>query len=294
VSKAGWYPDPGGQSGMFRYWDGSAWSAAVPPNPQAPPPAPTLAPGQADAGAATSPGSTPGPSRGRGWLVAASVIVVVLVVVVGFIVRGITRGEVLGNGSNQGTRGGDQVICPDLDLQPPTEIAARDGRVYGGLLSYPELPPPWSSPSQEVRIPFGFNAAKQDILVDGYEVNGLEQGWVASVMIGELRAGDGFFNPEDGAAIVTTCIIGGFYGDAKVTRKDTVNEAIKVDGHDAWLVETDLSFRIPGLRTDGEWLAVLIVDTGEGRSSIYSASIPNVSPEWEAPARQAMADLRVG
>ena len=34
----GWYPDPGGGQGLFRYWDGKAWSAAVSPNPSAPPP----------------------------------------------------------------------------------------------------------------------------------------------------------------------------------------------------------------------------------------------------------------
>ena len=34
----GWYPDPGGGQGLFRYWDGKAWSAATTPNPSAPPP----------------------------------------------------------------------------------------------------------------------------------------------------------------------------------------------------------------------------------------------------------------
>ncbi len=39
-SSAGWYPDPGGQPGLFRYWTGSAWTAAVTSNPQATPPPP--------------------------------------------------------------------------------------------------------------------------------------------------------------------------------------------------------------------------------------------------------------
>ncbi|WP_432558611.1 DUF2510 domain-containing protein [Granulicoccus sp. GXG6511] len=296
MSAAGWYPDPGGQPGMFRYWDGSAWSAVLSPSPQSPPPSSSVgSPGDPveEPRTGLQPTAAPEESRrgGRGWVIAAAVIVVVLVVVVGFIVRGVTNQSSPAAGDRPTV---EQPICPDLDLQPPTEEASRNGRVYGGLLSYPELPAPWSPPSQEVRIPFGFNAAKQDILVDGYDVNGQRQGWVASVMVGELRAGDGFFNPQDGSAIVATCIIGGFYGDAKVTRDDRVSKAVQVDGHNGWLLETNLSFRIPGLRTDGEWLAVLIVDTGDGRSSIFSASIPNVSPEWEAPARQAMADLRVG
>ena len=37
-AKAGWYPDPGGGQGLYRYWDGKSWSAATSPNPGAPPP----------------------------------------------------------------------------------------------------------------------------------------------------------------------------------------------------------------------------------------------------------------
>ena len=37
-SSAGWYPDPGGQPGLYRYWTGTAWTAAVTANPQATPP----------------------------------------------------------------------------------------------------------------------------------------------------------------------------------------------------------------------------------------------------------------
>ena len=37
-AKAGWYPDPGGGQGLFRYWDGKSWSAATSPNPGAAPP----------------------------------------------------------------------------------------------------------------------------------------------------------------------------------------------------------------------------------------------------------------
>lgn len=49
VSNAGWYPDPSGQPGQFRYWDGSDWSAETASHPSGPPPgaheAPTQFPG---------------------------------------------------------------------------------------------------------------------------------------------------------------------------------------------------------------------------------------------------------
>ena len=38
MSKAGWYPDPGGQQGMFRWWDGMQWTPQLTANPYAGPP----------------------------------------------------------------------------------------------------------------------------------------------------------------------------------------------------------------------------------------------------------------
>lgn len=92
---------------------------------------------------------------------------------------------------------------------------------------------------------------------------------------------------------MVTCIVGSFYFDAKVTRRDTVNRATTVQGKDAWLVESQLSFAIPGLRTRGELLIVLIVATGEGTASLFYASVPDDARQWEEPARRAMDDLRV-
>ncbi|MDO9494328.1 MAG: DUF2510 domain-containing protein, partial [Nocardioides sp.] len=35
MATPGWYPDPAGQPGAFRYWDGQAWGADVTDNPHA-------------------------------------------------------------------------------------------------------------------------------------------------------------------------------------------------------------------------------------------------------------------
>ena len=48
-----------------------------------------------------------------------------------------------------------------------------------------------------------------------YDGNG--SSWVASILVAELMAGDGFYTPEQGAQIVVRCILGKFYGDNPVT-----------------------------------------------------------------------------
>jgi hypothetical protein len=150
---------------------------------------------------------------------------------------------------------------------------------------------PWSSPQGDSRVPFGSDVKSQVVLVEqDYDGNG--SNWVASVLVGELQAGDGFFTPEQGSQIVVKCILGKFYGNNPVQSDVKVNEKTTIDGHDAWLVESQLSFDITGLKTKGELLIVAIVSAGN-RSGLYYASIPDTTPELVQPARDALKNLKV-
>ena len=112
-------------------------------------------------------------------------------------------------------------------------------------------------------------------------------------MVGELVAGDGFFAPKDGAEIVLRCVTGTFYGNAEVTRNDTKSQAVTVDGHDGWLMESDLSFSIPGLEATNELLTVVIVDLKNGTAGLFASSVPGNTPQYNEPAKQAMEGLEV-
>jgi hypothetical protein len=115
---------------------------------------------------------------------------------------------------------------------------------------------------------------------------------VASILVGELQAGDGFFTPEQGSQIVVKCILGKFYGDNPVESDVKVNKATTIDGHEGWLVESHLTFDIAGLKTKGETLIVAIVAT-QDRSGLYYASIPDTVPDLLPVARTTLEKLRV-
>lgn len=313
VSKAGWYPDPGGQKGMFRYWDGNAWSAATSPNPHAAPPTPALGSpaggqGQQPLGQQGQPahgqgqqaygqGAYQGYQQGQqkkkspmGWWIGAAALLLVIIVVGVLAIRAIGGGGgPLGGGQPGGQ--GSQDVCPQQE-DPTTQPEAdpNDGRVHGGPVSYPKLGEPWDAPQPDNRVPFGLDVMKQDVMVEPNYRPG--NSWVASVLVGELQAGDGFYTPEQGADIVVKCILGAFYGDNEVDRADKQNKKMTVDGHDAWIVESQLSFDIEGLKTKGELLIVVIVATG-ATAGLYYASIPDSTPELVEPAREALKNLKV-
>lgn len=290
---SGWYPDPGGRAGLYRFWDGRAWSAAVSPSPTAaPPPGPGSDPAPVravDAGPAAGPAgyAEVRPARrrgGLGWLLGLVAVLAVLVVVVVLAVQRVVGDDGPTSGAGQPTT----AVCPTPD-NGDAEPQPGDGRVHAGKLSYPQLPAPWSAPEPEEGVAFGKGVLLQSVEIE----RGFNQAWLAAVLLGELVAGDGFYSPRDGAAIVVRCVSGTFYGDSAVTRDDQVDEAITIDGHDGWVIESQLGFDVPGIQAKSERLVVVVVDTGTGTSGLFYASIPENAPQLLAPARAALAALTV-
>ena len=197
--------------------------------------------------------------------------------------------------------GGEEPITAGPGGQPSTEVCPEpetataepqpgDGRVHAGKLSYPQLGSPWSAPEPENGVPFGKAVLIQSVEIERSPAN---QRWLAAVLVGELVAGDGFFTPRDGAAIVVKCVSGRYYGDSAVTRDDKRNEAIRIDDHDAWVIESQLGFDVPGIEAKSERLIVVVVDTGAGAAGLFYASIPENAEQLLAPARAALAGLTV-
>jgi hypothetical protein len=226
-----------------------------------------------------------------GWWIAGAALVIAIIVVAVLAIRAVTGGDTGTTGVPAGQPSQD--VCPAESTatpeQPPSQPA--DGRVHGGPVSYPTLGPPWGAPQGENRVPFGSDVQSQLVTVEP-DYDGSGSNWVASVLVGELQAGDGFFTPEQGSQIVVKCILGKFYGDNPVKSNVTVNKGTTIDGHEGWLVESKLTFDIAGLKTKGELLIVAIVSAGT-RSGLYYASIPDTTPELVEPARDALKNLKV-
>jgi hypothetical protein len=226
-----------------------------------------------------------------GWWIGGAALVIVIVVVAVLAIRAVTGGDT-------GSTGGpvaqpSQNACPPQITASPEAPASHpaDGRVHGGPVSYPQLGSPWSPPQPDNRVPFGSDVQSQVVGVES-NYDGRGANWVASIIVGELQAGDGFFTPEQGSQIVVKCILGSFYGNNPVNSNVKVNEKTTIDGHEGWLVESQLTFDIEGLETKGELLIVAIVSAGN-RSGLYYASIPDTTPQLVQPARDSLKQLQV-
>ena len=278
---SGWYPDPGGQPGLFRYWDGHSWSASTSTNPQVPPP---------NAGPYAVPAQKKSPI---GWILGGVGVLVVLIVAVLLIVQLLSRGKSVDppGPTSSASASSSAATCPESTPDTTTPAPSTGARVSSGHLSYPRLGSPFQPPIFDDRVPFGVDIQNQvaplERTPDG------KASWAANVLIARLLAGDGFFGPEQGSKIVVACILGKFYGDNKILRHDIKNQATTVDGHPAWLVESQLSYNIPGIKAKSELMIVEVIATSAGEAGLFYSSLPDTDPQLVPKAEAAMADLQV-
>ena len=315
----GWYPDPGGAHGTYRYWDGAAWSEATSPTPLPGPPSMFAGtqPIRTGSGAwgANPASESYGEESGQAWMggelkpkrspllwVGLGVALLAVAVVVFLVVRWVAGGPA---GPDPGPGPTDDpggqpttLVCPDKPTTTTRADHPVDDRVYGGKLSYPAMGGPWEPiiPDEYI-LPFARDLDGQQVTVhENPGPNPQKDGWLtwtAVAIVGELYAGDGFFSPEEGSKIVNKCIFGEFYGNSKVTADTLRSEAYSLQGYDGWITETKLSFNLPNLPTTSEVAIAIIIKTSEMSSSIFFASIPTDTPELRPAVDAAIAALRV-
>ncbi|MGJ6980944.1 DUF2510 domain-containing protein [Aestuariimicrobium soli] len=291
MSQSGWYPDPSGQPGQFRYWNGAQWSQETTANPgQTPPPG----------------GPVQGPQRsgGAGKLILAIVGVLVVALIGFFVVRGLTGGDTTipedTNSSTPTVSGWDETSTPTQTPTPTnpessggTEVACpegpggssknvQNGRLVGGEISVESLG--WSRSG--FSLPWMYDTSA--------EIKSITSRWMSVNAVGALRVADGFEAPEPAAKVMMSCFASSGYYRGFTGRKDVKAEALTIDGHQAFHIRSEIYVDDQG-DIKGDTVDVVVVDTGNPESMgvyVNSATIDDAGTQAEVD--RSMASIKVG
>jgi Protein of unknown function (DUF2510) len=304
---AGWYPDPAGAPGRYRYWDGSRWSSLTTDDPRRPDPAKTPASGSTP--------SEPGkgeppvqPSRGRRiGLIIGVLAVALLAAVASAIFVGNFRSVVdnpVATPSASGTEDSSTSGTPTSTTTPsatPTAIPQapcprgnpnqrarhpNDGRVYGGNLSF-EAQPIFESAAVEPRFSFAHDVLQQTLPVSQ------NPPWIAQLAVGQLRRKDGFVGDARNTVerMVQCVVIGNMYGPYVATRTDIRSESLGIDGRNGWLIDSEITVDRPDVQVAGDHVIFIVVRDGKDWGFFFGA-VPVGNAQLDAVLASTVRGLR--
>lgn len=268
MSVPGWFPDPGGEPGRYRYWSGSTWSEDTAPNPFGPPPRPR-----------------------RAWplIVGAIVILVALGLLAAYMASprnsqppSATEASPTGSvwdetspssstspsSATPSPSGGRPVDCDINTENRLPQATVRGGRLQVGHLSMAAASG-WSGPSRESRMPYGRDTwgFSQTIASE------TKMGWVSSMSIG-VATFEGDTSLETMVQAMTMCVVtSSFYRSVDVTVLSFSTKDTTISGFDAVRGDALLSFRHPSLNTTGSRVKIVVTKT-PGATQFFFSAVP--------------------
>ena len=303
---AGWYPDPAGVPGRYRYWDGSQWSTMFtddtgrPSEAESPASGPTLSePAKSD------PPSRPARRRRLGLIIAVLAVAVSAVVAVAILIgnfRSVANNPLPAATASPSdaspARSPTATPTPSATATPvplvpcpkgnPNQRARHpiDGRVYGGNLSF-EAQPTFEPAALESRFSFAYDVLQQTLPVSQ------NPPWIAQLAVGQLRASDGFVHDaRNTVESFAQCVVTGrMYGPYVPTRGDIRSESLSIDGRRGWLIESEITVDQPDLALLGDHVIFIVVRDGKDWGFFFGA-VPIGNGQLDAVLARTVRGLR--
>jgi len=280
VAGSGWYRDPSGAQGRYRYWDGSAWSAVTTTDPLS-------SPAPEDGGRAYR------KQGGKSWIVALVALAIVVVAAVVFVLRG-TGGAGPGGRAAEDTDSSYPTVSawnevspspssapstipvtvpagegPQFPCLPSTGVgdtAQPDGKMAADTLQIDRIADWYKfTPEPPFRSPVAYDSHMQATVALPLGSPAVGPMAESSVWLALLAKADGFTDLQTSAEQVMQCGT----SDA-ITRASLIDSATQVSGHPAWRVQSQISSDgMPGLANwQGYICDVIVVDLGDGQDHL--------------------------
>ncbi len=292
MSTPGWYPDPAGNPGRFRYWDGAQWSSTT-----------TTDPGHAPAPSA----SEPRPPRRWGWVVAVVATVLVAVIAAVVVVNRNRPGVAAPVDTNTAAPTVSAWNETSTPTPQPSSSASQPNPSRGTLVSCPSNGGTSNFPVGGVLQAGGLQATA----IPGWSPGGFSlrwaysteavtdvvyPGWFSVASVSALSVADGFEAPQQSAEAVMSCFASSSYYVGYTGRHDLLNQRVTIDGHRGWHLRSEIYVNIAQLpQVQGDVVDVIVVDTGSPESlGLFMSSYTIGDSGRGALVNQCIASLRVG
>lgn len=282
MAQPGWYPDPVGTPGEFRYWDGTTWSADTSATPGLPPEPPTK----------------PRPARRSGAVVVLVAVVAIMALVVWRAGSGGSLGgsgdaqtdsptvsawdETATNAPGPSSPGSSAPACSDTQAGTDGKVVA--GRMQSGRLTAPTIST-WEAPKRPVHIR-GFTQSIGQIKT-------ITSRWESSSLLATAARSD-FPTAQQAARGLIDCLIFYVYFRGFTGAKTVSSEPFSVDGHPGHRIRVEVTVDNEGPDIPGDVLDLIVVDTGDPDAwGIYLATVTIGDQVTQADVDAVIGDLHV-
>ncbi len=274
MAQPGWYPDPGGQQGMFRYWDGSAWTQQLSANP---------------GGAPSAPG---GHNSAAVWAIIAGVVVLALIATFALpSLFGLLGGGPSASASrsappaptvsawdenSSATPTPSRTPTPTPSRTPtPTpsppetslpcpryDRAVVNGRLYGGGLSVPVIRDSRWSVDAVRTIPWAVCATGL--------LRQITEKWVSELILAGIQPHSMVGSLEDQATAIADDSLGRFYDRNRARLVIKSSNAVKLAGLNAWELRYEVRIDYLGSIVGDNVNVIVVQHTDGSRSALLT------------------------
>lgn len=174
----------------------------------------------------------------------------------------------------------------------PSKVLGRVNDAHSGL-SYPRLAAPWQVPTKQNRLGTpGWSG--QQILVTERHAGQL---WYGQLLTGTLHPGmmsayQGPKSVKNVAGLVAQRYEAQYYAFPH-KRAPLASQALRVDGHEGWVIASYLTYKRSGVRATGEVVATAVIDTGRKTPAVVFASMPNTHKQRLPDVNEFLGGLKV-
>jgi hypothetical protein len=320
MAASGWYPDPGGEPGRFRYWDGHRWSSETTDRP------------------ASTPPPLSRPRRSSRWAAPALLIIALLLIVsliAAILVRTVADDAATDAPAATGSGWDDSQPLPTAPpssagpSRAPRPTAAPPAEPSPGYRQPDDAPPPTTRPRKPVRrdCDRGDSEQRRGHPSDG-RVHGGDLAFSPPPGVDWIRGGhlswgwaydlDGVFEQIDSghnvlhwvgavrpaaekqslkheAEVIMSCLVhdsGSGQGLPPTGVRSLTSAKVSVDGADGWLIRTAVAFDDLQHGADGILLHLVVIEV-DGRRSFFVGQVPYPDPARIARMEQIAAGLEL-